>query len=342
MQNVRISLLLLLLSVGLISQAQSNETILQYIAQYRELAISEMQRTGVPAAITLAQGIHETTAGTSELVLQSNNHFGIKCKSNWTGESVTHDDDARGECFRKYGDPADSYKDHSDFLKNGQRYAFLFDLDPLNYKGWATGLKKAGYATNPKYPQILIKLIEDYELQDYSMLAMGRMTKEEWLAKNPGTINSDAVATVSTVTKNEAPQTAVTNAVVKEEVVRPDYPYGEFKINETRVIYAEKGASYLSIAQQYNLPLARLFEFNDMKQTETVENGQLIYLQPKRKTGSNDIHVVKEGETLQDIAREEAIRLSSLLEYNYLNSQSRPAVGTQLYLRKKAPALVRE
>lgn len=333
-------MLLVLLSLGLISRAQNNETILQYIAQYRELAIIEMQRTGVPAAITLAQGIHETTAGTSELVLKSNNHFGIKCKSNWTGESVSHDDDARGECFRKYDDPADSYKDHSDFLKNGQRYSFLFSLDPLNYKGWATGLKKAGYATNPKYPQILIKLIEDYELQDYSMLAMGRMTQEEWLAKNPGAENTDAPV-VSTVAKNDA-QPQVINAVVTEEVARPDYPFGEFKINETRVIYAEKGTSYLSIAQQYNLPLARLFEFNDMKQTESVEKSQLIYLQPKRKTGNNDIHFVKAGESLIDIAREEAIRLSSLLEYNYLNAQSQPAVGTRLYLRKKAPALARE
>lgn len=333
-------MLLVLLTLGLISRAQNNETILQYIAQYRELAIIEMQRTGVPAAITLAQGIHETTAGTSELVLKSNNHFGIKCKSNWTGESVSHDDDARGECFRKYDDPADSYKDHSDFLKNGQRYSFLFSLDPLNYKGWATGLKRAGYATNPKYPQILIKLIEDYELQDYSMLAMGRMTQEEWLAKNPGAENTDAVV-VTTVAKNDA-QPQVINAVVTEEVARPDYPYGEFKINETRVIYAEKGTSYLSIAQQYNLPLARLFEFNDMKQCESVEKSQLIYLQPKRKTGNNDIHFVKAGESLTDIAREEAIRLSSLLEYNYLNAQSQPAIGTRLYLRKKAPALARE
>jgi LysM repeat protein len=300
-----------------------------------------MQRTGVPASITLAQGIHETTAGTSELVMKSNNHFGIKCKSNWTGESVSHDDDARGECFRKYNDPADSYKDHSDFLRNGQRYSFLFSLDPLNYKGWATGLKKAGYATNPRYPQVLIKLIEDYDLQDYSLLAMGRLTKEEWLAKNPDASNSDRVPAVSAVATSES-QAKVVNAVVTEEVERPDYPFGEFKINETRVIYAEKGTSFLSIAEQYKVPLARLFEFNDMKQTETVEKGQLVYLQPKRKTGKNDTHIVKEGETLQDIAREEAIRLTSLLEYNYLNGQGSPAVGTRLYLRKKAPALVRE
>ena len=127
-----------------------------------------MIRTGVPASITLAQGIHETSAGKSALVLKSNNHFGIKCKSSWTGGKVYHDDDEAGECFRQYALPNESYRDHSDFLKNGPRYASLFNLDPHDYKGWAFGLKKAGYATNNKYPQILIKLIETYNLQSYS------------------------------------------------------------------------------------------------------------------------------------------------------------------------------
>ena len=164
--------------------AQTSETIRLYIEKYRNLAIEEEIRTGVPAAIKLAQGIHETGAGTSNLVLRSNNHFGIKCKSEWKGESVSHDDDARGECFRKYSDPLDSYRDHSDFLKNRPYYTSLFDLDPTDYKGWAYGLKKAGYATNPKYPQILIKLIEDYGLQDYTLIAMGdkreNKQKEIW------------------------------------------------------------------------------------------------------------------------------------------------------------------
>ena len=128
------------------------------------MAIREMQRTGVPASITLAQGILETEAGKSDLVIRSNNHFGIKCKSSWTGEKVYHDDDAQGECFRKYSDAEDSYKDHSDYLRTQPRYASLFSLDPLDYKGWATGLKKAGYATNPRYAQILIKYIEKYNL----------------------------------------------------------------------------------------------------------------------------------------------------------------------------------
>src|SRR5438477_3230803 len=144
MQNGKKLLVVGLLFIGLIGRGQDQATILNYINTYKGFAIVEMQRTGVPAAITLAQGIHETLAGTSYLVIQSNNHFGIKCRDDWKGESVSHDDDAKGECFRKYNSPADSYRDHSDFLKGSSRYASLFNLDPLNYSAWAYGLKKAG------------------------------------------------------------------------------------------------------------------------------------------------------------------------------------------------------
>ena len=146
-----------MLAGGLTATAQSPEVISNYIATYQSIAISEMQRTGVPAAVKLAQGIHETTAGTSELVKKSNNHFGIKCKSDWTGEKVSHTDDAPHECFRKYDDPLQSYRDHSDFLKSSSRYSSLFKLDPLDYEAWAYGLKKAGYATNPKYPIAFVR-----------------------------------------------------------------------------------------------------------------------------------------------------------------------------------------
>src|SRR5215208_705636 len=169
MKKHKLLLTILFALTGNVLLAQSPETIKKYIATYKDIAIEEMQRTGVPASITLAQGIHETGAGTSDLVVRSNNHFGIKCKTEWTGAVVYHDDDARGECFRKYDDPIDSYRDHSDFLKNRPYYTSLFKLDPTDYTAWASGLKKAGYATNPKYEQILIKLIEDYDLQDYTL-----------------------------------------------------------------------------------------------------------------------------------------------------------------------------
>ena len=154
------------------SFGQKKEAINKYIEEYRDLAITEMKRTGIPAAITLAQGIHESGAGKSELAEKSNNHFGIKCKSNWTGETVKHNDDAKGECFRKYDSVTDSFKDHSDFLKAGSRYTFLFSIDPADYCAWANGLKQAGYATNPKYPQMLIRLVEEYGLQQYTFMGL--------------------------------------------------------------------------------------------------------------------------------------------------------------------------
>jgi len=146
--------------------AQKPAVIAEYISNYQQYAIAEQLRTGIPAAITMAQAIHESGAGQGDLALKSNNHFGIKCKSNWTGDRVFHDDDSMGECFRSYTCVADSYRDHSDFLKSGKRYSFLFDLNPQDYHAWAYGLKQAGYATNPKYPQILLKIIQDNNLGD--------------------------------------------------------------------------------------------------------------------------------------------------------------------------------
>jgi len=306
------------------SFAQPPAVIKQYIEHYRELAIEEMKRTGVPAAITLAQGIHETDAGRSNLVIKSNNHFGIKCKTGWKGESVSHDDDARGECFRKYNDPNDSYRDHSDFLKTRSHYAFLFDLDPTDYEGWCYGLKKAGYATNPKYSQILIKLIKEYGLQDYTLVALGR--KEIFEDKNSLT---------KTVDREE-----------KREVIfekkEQNYPKTVFKINQTNVVFVEKGTSYLSIAEQYKLSLSRLFEFNDMIAAEETENDRLIYLQRKRKEGAKEFHIVEPGESLYDIAQVEGIRLESLLSYNYLREGVNPSPGRNLYLQSGGKKMAKQ
>lgn len=325
---------------------QLDPVVVDYISKYKELAISEMQRTGIPASIKLAQGIHETSAGTSDLVKRSNNHFGLKCKSEWRGMTVKHTDDAPNECFRKYDDPKDSYKDQSDYLKKSARYASLFELDPTDYKSWAYGLKKAGYATNPKYSQVIIKLIEDYDLQDYTMIALGKLKDgQETLAQNDSKKENKADEK-KTVMKAEEKPTAVYAAkkedktpVVVIDEPKPNYPEGEFKINETKVIYAKKGTSYLSIAEKYAIPLARIFEFNEMKVQESVDKDRLIYIMRKRKTGLNEQHTVKSGETLADIAQTEALRLESLLEYNYLQPNMQPAVGSVLYLRAKAPGM---
>ncbi len=304
--------------------AQNSEVIKNYIATYKDIAIAEMQRTGVPAAITLAQGIHETGAGTSDLVKRSNNHFGIKCKSDWKGESVSHDDDARGECFRKYNDPYESYRDHSDFLKYRPYYTELFKLDPTDYEGWAYGLKKAGYATNPKYPQILIKLIRDYQLQEYTLIALNKKSVDE-------------------LVWNKDDQTA-SEQPVKEEVeevpvIARSYPSGVFRINETKVIHAAKGTSFLKIASDHKLDLSKLFEFNDREPADIVEKDQLVFLQRKRRIGASEFHTVVNGETLLDIAQEEGIRLENLLAYNHLKKNMQPAPGEKLYLNTTAASM---
>ena len=328
MKKLKLSITFLSVLLGSQIFAQSSQVIKSYIETYKDIAIAEMQRTGVPAAITLAQGIHETGAGTSDLVRRSNNHFGIKCKSDWKGESVSHDDDARGECFRKYNDPYESYRDHSDFLKYRPYYTDLFKLDPTDNEGWAYGLKKAGYATNPKYPQILIKLIKDYNLQDYTMIALNKETRDELVwASNKEESASDEEA------KTEL------NEPVEDLALRTKYPSGVFKINETKVVLVYKGTSFLKIAEEHKLNLSRLFEFNDMKPVDVAERDQLIYLQRKRKTGANEFHLVAEGETLHSIAQTEAIRIEMLAEYNLLELHMHPATGEKLHLRSRAGSM---
>jgi len=319
--------------------AQINPDVINYVNTYKELAVSEMQRTGIPAAITLAQGIHESEAGNSDLVKKSNNHFGIKCKDEWTGERVYHDDDARGECFRSYPTAADSYKDHSDFLKRGSRYAFLFNLDPTDYEGWANGLRKAGYATNPKYPQILIKYIQDYNLEQYSLIAMGKLKpSDEVVLTVPGTSGRPLSAS------NQGPAVAVTPGA-NGAVVQPagmaassSYPEGEFQINRSRVIFAKAGMSLLAIANQYDISLPRLLEFNDMKEEDVLTRDQLLFLQRKRRTGASEYHIVQEGESVYDICQKEGVRYQDIIEMNQLSPGAQPAAGEKVYLQGSAPS----
>jgi hypothetical protein len=305
----------------LVARGQGNaEAVNAYIESYREIAISEMQRTGVPAAIKLAQGILETEAGRSDLVMRSNNHFGIKCKSWWTGEKVYHDDDAQGECFRKYGTPEESFRDHSDFLRNSERYSSLFKLDPTDYKAWAYGLKAAGYATNPKYPQILIKYIEQYNLNDYTLVALGRKAHE------------------SMVSSSSAPATTSVKAV-PAAARKSTYPSGEFRINDTRVIFAKAGTPIRDIALKYALTEHWIADFNDLPEgTVALEFDQLVFLQRKRKSGDKEFHLVEEGDDLYSISQKYAIRLESLLNYNQLTVDMIPAAGEKLYLQRNAPA----
>jgi LysM repeat protein len=322
--------LLVVLSIFAVQglQAQRNIDVIDYINTFKEIAIREMQRSGVPASITLAQGIHESMAGKSELVQKSNNHFGIKCRAEWKGEKVYHDDDARGECFRSYTKADESYVDHSDFLKKGSRYAFLFEFDPTDYSKWAYGLKRAGYATNPKYPQILIRYIEDYNLQQYTLIAMGKLSpKDEVLAGGGKPVSISNGVAIQEIKLPTAPKSPV------------DYPIGQFTINRTRVIFVKAGASMLGIAKEYDISLKHLLDFNEMEEDEgdVLAQDQLIFLQRKRKSGENEFHEVKPGETLYDICQSEGLRLESLISYNHLQDEGEPAVGEKLYLQSKAP-----
>lgn len=317
------------------ASAQRDSLVAQYIRTYKAAAMAEMQRTGIPAAITLAQGIHESGAGQSDLVLSSNNHFGIKCKNTWTGRTVYHDDDARGECFRAYDSPFDSYKDHSDFLKANDRYAFLFQYDPTDYTKWAYGLKQAGYATNPKYPQVLIKLIEDNKLNDYTLLAMGKISANETdLAMLPAmpqpeqTDNDNGTnhQTLVRQTSNPAFNLAST------------YPTGIFSINNSKVVFALKGTSLLALAQKQQVSLPEMLTWNDMDQQQVLDQDQLVFLQKKQRKGASATHVVQAGETLWTVSQIEGIRLVDLLQFNLMSDNHKPVVGQILNLQSYVKA----
>jgi LysM repeat protein len=317
------------------SHAQTN-TPEQYIAMYKDLAIQEMKRMGVPAAITLAQGILESECGNSVLVKKSNNHFGIKCKGSWTAGGVTHDDDAIGECFRKYDTPEESFRDHSNFLRASGRYSFLFKLDVTDYKAWAIGLKKAGYATNPRYPDILIKNIEQYNLQQYTLAAVGEVPNFD-----ASKYQDDSVEVVTPPSPGDLNIGTVTQEGVKEDDnSQLDAPDKKIYINTTKCVLVKKGVSLLVVATKNDINLNKMLEFNELAEDGILGKDQYIYLQKKPKTGDHEYHIVQPGETLYDVAQKNGIQLQYLLEYNQLdNSVTTVAEGTKLFLRPgKAPA----
>lgn len=315
--------------------AQSDEAVQQYIDKYKALAMQEEIRTGVPAAITLAQGIFESQAGLSDLALASNNHFGIKCKDTWKGATVYHDDDARGECFRSYSSVEDSYRDHSDFLKGRPNYASLFLLDPADYEAWAYGLKKAGYATNPVYARLIIKKIEDNNLQQYTLLAIEVIST----GKGVFVVDNNKSAPVSNAldTKKEMEETAplIQEPVLVEYSGEANYPAGNFTINQTKVLYATAGTSLFSIASNNNISFEKLLAFNDLESNvDILAQDQLIYLGKKSKESNNkDYHMVARGETIEVIAQKEGVELASIFEYNKMQKGLQPAPGEKVYLK---------
>jgi LysM repeat protein len=294
-------------------------TVAEYVAQYKNIAIREMKRMGVPAAISLAQGILETENGNSDLVKKSNNHFGIKCKSTWTAETVSHDDDAPGECFRAYKTAEDSYRDHSNFLRGSSRYSFLFKLDPRDYKSWAYGLSKAGYATNPKYPEILIKNIEDNNLEQYTLEGINDIPVFDASQYSGDTQDKNQVQ-VLTTTPQDASDIAITEPA-------------KLSINGCKVVFAPKGTSLLAIATQNNINLSRLLEINDLHIDGLLDKDQYIFVEKKQKLGDKDYYIVQQNESLYDIAQKNGVILQSLYDYNNISLADNIYPGTKIFLR---------
>ena len=290
----KLKLFLILIICCLTLQAQTrNKQYEAYIKKYRELAVEEMKKYHIPASITLAQGLLESGAGQSALARKSNNHFGIKCGSDWYGKTVSHDDDARGECFRAYKHPKDSYEDHSKFLAGRPRYASLFKLNITDYRGWARGLKKAGYATNPRYADQLIGIIELYELYKYD-------DKDylKWIKKNPNPhqtyIANDLLYIV--VRAGDSWKSISQEFDISQKKLRKyNDLYKGYALQVGDILYLEKknkkadkehivhvlraGESMYSISQKYGIRLKNLYKLNKMDEDEpTPETGTILRL----------------------------------------------------------------
>ena len=304
-------MLVLLLGLGLSAKAQSytKDDIHTYIDKWWTTAVEEMEEFGIPASISLAQGILESAAGQSRLARDGNNHFGIKCHRGWEGKKIFHDDDRKGECFRKYRSAAESWTDHSDFLQGRDRYASLFTLRKTDYKGWAKGLKKAGYATNPRYSDLLINLIEQYNLSQYD-----KMGKEEILASQPDPLEQMDF------------ETPDTRATVSAEV---------FYFNRIKTVQARAGDTPESIAGRYDIKLSWICRYNDMGPGDEFAAGSNVYLQPKRRKGSNKYHIVKAGESMQQISQINGVDLDLLYKRNLVVPGFQPEKGEKIYLRSK-------
>ena len=287
----------LLVAVGMQAQ-RKNSRYVEYIRKYNDLAVEQMKLHKIPASITLAQGLLESGAGHSELARKSNNHFGIKCGSSWRGRSVRYDDDARNECFRAYRNPRDSYEDHSAFLSKGARYAFLFKLEITDYKGWAKGLKKAGYATDPSYANRLITIIEDYDLYKYDrrgIYSKRKLRKEPWLLN----------------------------------------PHQVYVANGLIYVIARSGDTFKNLGKEFDVRWKRLVDYNDLQRDYTLMPGDIIYLKSKNKKALKQytVHVVKDGESMHSISQKYGIRLKYLYKMNRKDGDYIPEVGDRLRLR---------
>ncbi len=290
---------------------------MEYIEIYKDVAIKKMKEYKIPASITLAQGILESGSGNSRLARNANNHFGIKCHKSWTGKTFTMDDDEKNECFRKYKNASDSYRDHSEFLTQRGRYSFLFEYEITDYKSWAKGLKQAGYATNPKYPQLLIGLIEKYNLDQYDKGGKRRRKDD----KEPETVKTSA-SFAALVAGLEPVDSSVDGRDVYEN-------------NGVPFIVIEKGDTFYSIAEEFNIYSWQLYKYNDVSKKYVLKINEIIYLEKKRRKADKQhkTHEVIYGENLQYISQLYGIRLSRLQKMNGLIGKQNIPVGMKIKLR---------
>ena len=311
--------LLLVLMTVLLSIGAAKNPKLDYIDKNSDIAIKEMKRTGVPASITLAQGILESNAGQSVLATKGNNHFGIKCHNDWKGKTMKMDDNAPKECFRVYPNAEASFRDHSDFLRSRDRYKSLFELKQTDYKGWARGLKKAGYATDPGYADKLITLIEDYELYRFDK-GVKVSVKPPLEIEEPKVVQLEPRPGMKY-------QESVTFSTARKVYSQNGVPF----------VYSEAGETYASIAASNGLFLKELLKFNDHEQELALEPGTIVYLARKKAQGPvgvNKYVVEKDGETLRDIAQRFGIRYAALQKLNIVLYGKTLEEGDTVILRK--------
>lgn len=320
MKAVYISICCLLLMSGLAAASGLPQTApdyrTDYILKYKDAAISQMQSSGIPASITLAQACLESGFGTSRLAREGNNHFGIKCHD-YKGRKMYVDDDIKDDCFRVYDRVEDSFQDHSDFLRFRSRYAFLFDLDPTDYKGWAYGLKAAGYATDPQYAVRLIDLIERYGLQQYD----------------------------TAVSPDELPVTPVVAKLPEQVELKESSPLYKISLqreilkrNNVMFVVANGYESFYSIAREFNLFRWEVLRFNDERKDRQLQDGEVVYIEAKKKQADKylDKHVVEEGESMRNISQQYAVKEKYLYKYNPgIPKGSDPVPGSIINLRKQ-------
>ncbi len=298
-----ILLLTLLLPLAAAGQTQKDKRYHDYIATYKNLAIEQMLKYNIPASITLAQGLLESSAGYSELATIGNNHFGIKCHNGWRGRTMYRDDDAKNDCFRVYKNPRESYEDHSVFLTTGRRYASLFKLKRTDYKGWARGLKAAGYATNPQYANSLIDIIERYNLAQYDKAT--RYDKHAARHEPP--------ATIDTPDPNQ---------------------HAIYMNNRNFYVVARAGDDFKSLSRELGIAYGKLAKYNERDKHDTLDEGEYVYLAKKRSKADKSFkktpHIVQDGESMYSIAQKYGMQLESLYKLNHLSPDYNIAVGDSL------------